>query len=182
MEINMLQVFRRDAQRHLGLEGRPPWTLVTRKTLVDAGLQFVLLLRLQDSLQRRGRFGFARLISLINLQLTGGDAVPGCTVGPGLVARHPLGVVIGRGTEIGEDATILGKVTFGEKDVKHTSAGSARRAYPRVGDRCVVGTNATLLGDISVGDDVTVGAHTLVLTSVPDGSTVVGIPGRVKSP
>jgi serine O-acetyltransferase len=181
MEIRMLQVFRRDAQRHLGMGGQPTWILLTRKTLVDAGLQFVLLLRLQEFLQDRGQGGLARLVAIINLHLTGGDAVPGCTVGPGLVVRHPLGIVLGRGTIIGEDATILGKVTFGEKDVKHTSSRSGGRAYPRVGDRCVVGTNATLLGDISVGNDVTIGAHTLVLTSIPDGSTVIGIPGRIKS-
>jgi serine O-acetyltransferase len=176
----MWRTFRLDAQRHLGTIRPPSWALTARKTLVDAGLQFTMLLRVQDRLYRANHYGLARVVSLANLYLTGGDAVPGCRVGAGLVARHPLGIVIGRGTVIGRDATILGKVTFGERHVGARVTGVADRAYPRLGDRCVVGTNATLLGDIRLGDDVTVGAHTLVLSSVPGGATIIGVPGRVR--
>jgi serine O-acetyltransferase len=43
----------------------------------------------------------------------------------------------------------------------------------------VVGTGASVLGDIVLGNDVKVGAGSVVVHSVPEGATVVGIPGRV---
>jgi serine O-acetyltransferase len=43
----------------------------------------------------------------------------------------------------------------------------------------VVGTGAAILGDITLGEDVKVGAGSVIVHSVPDGATVVGIPGRV---
>ena len=44
-----------------------------------------------------------------------------------------------------------------------------------------MGTGASVLGNIRLGDDVKVGAGSVVVHSVPEGSTVVGIPGRVVS-
>jgi serine O-acetyltransferase len=43
----------------------------------------------------------------------------------------------------------------------------------------VVGTGAKILGNIKIGDNVRIGAGSVVVHPVPDHSTVVGIPGRV---
>jgi serine O-acetyltransferase len=45
---------------------------------------------------------------------------------------------------------------------------------PRIGNRVNIGVGATLLGLISVGDDVNIGAHSIVLEDVPAWSTVAG--------
>jgi serine O-acetyltransferase len=49
---------------------------------------------------------------------------------------------------------------------------------PELGDDVVVGAGAKVLGGISLGDNVRVGANSVLLRSVPANSTVVGIPAR----
>jgi carbonic anhydrase/acetyltransferase-like protein (isoleucine patch superfamily) len=52
----------------------------------------------------------------------------------------------------------------------------------KVGDRCLIGNNATLLEDVEIGDDCLVAANTLVRvgTKVPPGSFVVGVPAQIR--
>ena len=56
---------------------------------------------------------------------------------------------------------------------------NAASAIPRWGNQVVVGTGAKVLGNITIGDNVKIGAGSVVVHSVPPHSTVVGIPGRV---
>jgi serine O-acetyltransferase len=53
------------------------------------------------------------------------------------------------------------------------------KRHPTIGDGVVIGTGATILGNIRIGDHVKIGAGSVVVRSVPDHSTVVGVPGRV---
>jgi serine O-acetyltransferase len=53
------------------------------------------------------------------------------------------------------------------------------KRHPTLGDKVVVGSGAKVLGNIKIGDNVRVGANSVVLHDVPHNSTVVGIPGRV---
>ncbi|NIT24471.1 MAG: serine O-acetyltransferase, partial [Candidatus Aminicenantes bacterium] len=104
---------------------------------------------------------------------TGIEIHPGAKIGPGFFIDHGMGVVIGETSEIGEDVTLFQGVTLGgtgkEKGKRH----------PTLGNRVVVGAGAKVLGGISVGDNVKIGANSVVLRSVPPDSTVVGIPGRI---
>ena len=82
-------------------------------------------------------------------------------------------MVIGETAEIGDDVLVYQGVTLG-------GTGKERgKRHPTIGNRVVVGTGAKVLGNIRLGDDVRVGAGSVVVHSVPDGATVVGIPGRV---
>ncbi|MFD2361700.1 MULTISPECIES: serine O-acetyltransferase [unclassified Arthrobacter] len=74
---------------------------------------------------------------------------------------------------------ILGKVTLGELRPRCAESGNR---YPSVGDDCTIGTGATLLGPITVGNDVQIGAHTLVISDLPSGVTAVGAPARIVGP
>ena len=84
-----------------------------------------------------------------------------------------MGVVIGETTEIGDDVLMYQGVTLGgtgkEKGKRH----------PTIGNNVVIGTGAKILGNITIGNDTKVGAGSVVIRSVPDNSTVVGVPGRV---
>jgi len=42
-----------------------------------------------------------------------------------------------------------------------------------------VGTGATLVGKIRIGSGAKIAANTLVIDDVPDGATVMGVPGRI---
>lgn len=48
-----------------------------------------------------------------------------------------------------------------------------------IGDNCYIGTGATILGPVNIGNNVTIGAGAVVTKDIPDGATVVGVPGRV---
>ena len=50
---------------------------------------------------------------------------------------------------------------------------------PRIGDGCLIGAGAVLVGDIRVGCRVKIGAGAVVSADVPDGCTVVSQPARI---
>ena len=114
-----------------------------------------------------------RFISQAGRFLTGIEIHPGATIGRRFFIDHGMGVVIGETAEIGDDCLLYQGVTLGgtgkEKGKRH----------PSLGNSVVVGTGAKVLGNIRIGDNVKIGAGSVVIHSVPDNSTVVGIPGRV---
>jgi serine O-acetyltransferase len=139
------------------------------------GVQAVVLLRLQLASQGAGHWRIAHVLSVVNVRVTGAEFVPGCSVGAGLVMRHPQGIVVGQGAVIGDDCTILQHVTLGER---RGDGDSAEHSYPTVGSRVVVGAGAAILGGIRVGDNAIVGANAVVTMDVDKGDVVVGVPAR----
>ncbi|MEX0787037.1 MAG: DapH/DapD/GlmU-related protein [Dehalococcoidia bacterium] len=97
------------------------------------------------------------------------------TIGPRLVIAHGQVVIDGR-VNIGADCVLSPWVTIG-------LSGSRRYGFdkrgPIIGDRVFVGTGAKVLGPITIGDDVRIGANAVVIEDVPSGATVVGAPARV---
>jgi serine O-acetyltransferase len=68
--------------------------------------------------------------------------------------------------------------------IRHnTTMGVVRRnencAIPIIGDRVDIGCGVSILGGVRIGSDAVIGAHSLVLSSIPNGATAVGIPARV---
>ncbi len=43
----------------------------------------------------------------------------------------------------------------------------------------MIGTGASIIGGVVIGDDVIIGAGAVVVNNVPDGSIVVGVPAKV---
>ena len=84
-----------------------------------------------------------------------------------------MGVVIGETAEIGNDVTLYQGVTLGG-----TSWNKGKR-HPTLEDGVVVGAGAKVLGPFSVGKNAKVGSNAVVVKAVPEGATVVGVPGRI---
>jgi len=84
-----------------------------------------------------------------------------------------MGVVIGETTEIGDDVLMYKGVVLGGTSLEK------RKRHPTIGSNVVIGSNATILGDILVGDDAKIGSGAVVIRPVPAGATVVGVPGRI---
>ncbi len=137
------------------------------------GLHAVLFHRVSHWFYERKWYVVARFISQFARFLTGIEIHPGATIGERLFIDHGLGVVIGETAEVGDDVLLYQGVTLGG------TGNQGGKRHPTVGHRVVVGTGASILGNIRLGDDVKVGAGSVVVHSVPEGSTVVGIPGRV---
>ncbi len=137
------------------------------------GFHAILLHRLAHRLYRAGVPLIPRVISQVSRFFTGIEIHPGARIGNRFFIDHGMGVVIGETAEIGDDVLIYQGVTLGgtgkEKGKRH----------PTLGNYVVIGTGAKVLGNIRLGDHVKVGAGSVVVHSVPENSTVVGIPGRV---
>jgi serine O-acetyltransferase len=137
------------------------------------GLHALAFHRASHFLYRHRWFVPARMLSQFARWLTGIEIHPGAKIGSRLFIDHGMGVVIGETAEIGDDVLLYQGVTLG-------GTGNQRgKRHPTLGNRVVVGTGAAVLGNIILGNDVKVGAGSVVVHSVPDGATVVGIPGRV---
>ncbi len=137
------------------------------------GVHAILLHRLAHRVYRWRLFVIARLISHFARGLTGIEIHPGAEIGRRFFIDHGMGVVIGETSEIGDDVLLYQGVTLGgtghEKGKRH----------PTIGNHVVVGSGAKILGNITLGEWVRVGAGSVVVRSVPEHSTVVGIPGRI---
>jgi len=107
------------------------------------------------------------------------DIHPAATIGNGMMLDHAHGVVIGSTARIGSDVYMLHGVTLGATG-KPLPPGTKR--HPTVGSRVVLGAGSTVLGDIAIGDDCTVGAAAIVTKPVADGETVVGVNKIVSRP
>lgn len=137
------------------------------------GLHALAFHRASHFLYRHRWFVPARMLSQFARWLTGIEIHPGAKIGKRLFIDHGMGVVIGETAEIGDDVLLYQGVTLG-------GTGNQRgKRHPTLGNRVVVGTGAAVLGNIILGNDAKVGAGSVVVHSVPDGATVVGIPGRV---
>lgn len=117
----------------------------------------------------------ARIVSQLARMLTGVEIHPGATIGRRFFIDHGMGVVIGETAEVGDDVLMFHTSTLGGRSMSHG------KRHPTVGDRVVIGAGAKILGPISVGDDVQVGANAVVVRDVPSGAVVVGVPGRTRS-
>lgn len=93
-------------------------------------------------------------------------------IGAGLKMPHPNGIVIGEGVVIGERCTIYQQVTLGGARLGDWQGGR----YPEVGNDVTLFAGAKLVGAITIGSDVTVGANAVVTRDIPAGHNAVGIP------
>ncbi|WP_286933061.1 MULTISPECIES: serine O-acetyltransferase [Aminobacterium] len=112
-----------------------------------------------------------RLLSQIMRWLTGIEIHPGAIIGKGFFIDHGMGIVIGETAVIGNNVTLYHSVTLG-------GTGKERgKRHPTVCDNVMIGAGACLLGNITVGEGAKIGAGSVVITDVPPGTTIVGIPG-----
>jgi serine O-acetyltransferase len=114
-----------------------------------------------------------RFLSQVSRFFTGIEIHPGATIGRRFFIDHGSGVVIGETAEIGDDVLLYQGVTLGG------TGGEKGKRHPTLGNCVVIGSGAKVLGNIRIGDNVKIGAGSVVVHAVPDNSTVVGVPGRV---
>ncbi len=137
------------------------------------GLKAIRMHRRARWFYDRGHFFIARLISQRAVRKTGIEIHPGATIGRRLFIDHGTGVVIGETTEIGDDVTIYQGVTLGGTGKDHG------KRHPTIGNNVMIGSGAKVLGPFKVGDNSRIAAGAVVLDTVPDNSTAVGVPARV---
>lgn len=138
-----------------------------------SGVQAMLFYRLAHRLWLIKLKWLSRFISSISRWLTGVEIHPAAKIGRRFFIDHGMGVVIGETAEIGDDCTLYHGVTLGGTTWKKG------KRHPTLGNNVVIGAGAKILGPITLSDGVRVGSNSVVVKSVEEGQTVVGVPGRV---
>ncbi len=145
----------------------------TEVFLCYAGLHALWAHRIAHWLWTRRFFLSGRWLSQAARLVTGIEIHPGAQIGRRLFIDHGMGVVIGETAVVGDDVTLYQGVTLGGTGKEHG------KRHPTIHDSVVVGAGAKILGNITVGKNCRIGAGSVVLRSVPDDSTVVGVPGHI---
>ena len=158
-------------------EGQPTPLRALERIVTRPGPGAIALYRASHALWVRGG-GYetlAEVVWRINLFLTGADIHPGAEIGGGLRLTHTSGVVIGRGSKIGRNVTLLHGVTLGGS-AKGWFDGVFEDGFPEIGDDTEIMAGAAVLGPIKVGKGCFIGANAVLARDLPDGEAYT--PGR----
>lgn len=98
-----------------------------------------------------------------------------CKIGEGFYIGHCGRIIINPKAILGKNVNIATGVTIGQENR------GKREGVPTIGNNCWIGTNAVIVGNIKIGNDVLIAPLTFVNFDVPDHSIVVGNPGKIIS-
>ncbi|WP_041957652.1 serine O-acetyltransferase [Sulfurospirillum arsenophilum] len=130
--------------------------------------------RIAHALHVKGFKTLARAIMGISQIVTNTDIHPASSIGRRVFIDHAFGVVIGETAIVGDDVLIYQGVTLGG-----VSLDRGVKRHPTIGNHTVIGSGAKILGDILIGENCRIGSNSVVVKSIPDDSTAVGVPARV---
>lgn len=141
--------------------------------LLYSGVHAIMAHRVAHKLYEGKHYFAARAVSQASRHMTGIEIHPAATIGHGFFIDHGMGVVIGETAEIGDNCTIYQGVTLGGtgKDIG--------KRHPTLGDNVMVGAGAKVLGPVYIGSNSKIAANAVVLHTVTENSTAVGIPAKV---
>ena len=132
--------------------------------------------RIAHRLWETGRKPTALYIQSLCSDIFGVDIHPAAKIGAGIMIDHGTGIVIGETAIVGNNCSFLHGVTLGGTG---KDTGKHFNRHPKIGNDVLLGCNATVLGNISIGNCCKIGSGSIVLKSLPDGVTAVGNPARI---
>lgn len=137
------------------------------------GVWAVAWYRIANRLYKANFKSLARIIMGLNQFLTNIDIHPGAVIGRRVFIDHGFGVVIGQTTVIEDDVLIYQGVTLGGVSLTHG------KRHPTIKKGAVIGAGAKILGNIIIGEYAKIGANSVVVKTVPNNATAIGIPAHV---
>ncbi len=166
-------LFQQIREEYEVIRERDPAIKSPMEVLLYPSFRVMLSYRKAHKKYLKGQYFRARKISQKAARKTGIEIHPGARIGRGLFIDHGNGVIIGETTVIGDNVTLYQGVTLGGTGKEHG------KRHPTVGNNVMISAGAKVLGSFTIGDNSKIGAGSVVLSEVPPGSTVVGVPGRV---
>jgi len=110
------------------------------------------------------------------IEIFTGISIPSSAdIGHSFYIGHFGSIIINSDVVIGVNCNISQGVTIG------ISGQEDKRGVPIIGDNVYIGANAVLAGKINIGNNVLIGACSLVNTSVSEDSVAIGVPAVVIS-
>lgn len=130
-------------------------------------IHFLRFFRLGQYYRRNGNKVYERICRIIcTLYLNYNNQFPfEANIGKGLIIPHLTGIIITGGANIGSHCKIFQQVTIGDDEVGNS---------PTIGNNCIIGAGAKIIGKCSIGDNVKIGANAVITKDVPSYCTVVG--------
>jgi len=147
----------------------------------ESGFRFTVIMRLCAYFRgnKWSRYGLYHLFFWIHRRMQVKYAAYiefSTSIGAGLYLGHLCFIVTNTRCVIGENCTLSHGVTIGQTNQRSKNPG-----VPTIGDRVYLGCGAKILGGIKIGNDAVVAPNAVVVTDVPAGAVVGGIPARVLS-
>lgn len=97
-----------------------------------------------------------------------------CIIGKGFYVGHPYNITIGDGVILGKNVNVHKGCTIG-------TSNRGKIGSPVIGNNVYIGINSTIVGNISVGNDVLIAPNCYVNIDIPDHSVVIGNPAVIHS-
>ena len=161
------------ADIQFAMERDPAATNWLEVLLAYPGIHAQMLHRVSGALLRLGVPVLPRFLSHLGRNLTGIEIHPGAEIASPCLIDHGMGVVIGETAKLGRRCHLHQGVTLGGTSTMRT------QRHPMFGDDVLVGAGASIIGAVSIGTGARIGAGAVVVSNVPQHSTVVGVPGHV---
>jgi len=144
-----------------------------RPFLFFKGFHALQLYRVAHALWGEGNKDFALFLQYRTSVAFGVDIHPAALIGHGIMFDHATGLVIGETAIIEDNVSMLHGVTLG-------GTGNERGdRHPKIRRDVMIGADATILGNIEIGEGAVVAAGSMVLKSVPPHVTVAGVPAQI---
>ena len=129
--------------------------------------------RLAHELYLEGKKVEARIITEHAHEKTGIDIHPGASIGCPFFIDHGTGVVIGQTSIVGDYVKIYQGVTLGALSPDKGQQIRGVKRHPTIGNNVVIYANASVIGDITIGDNVTIGGSVFLTESVSPNQRVI---------
>lgn len=163
LRLDMLAVRDRD----------PACTCLPDAFLYFKGFHALQTYRVAHYLWKSGRTMLAHHLQAQMSHVFQVDIHPNATLGHGIMLDHGTGIVIGGTAVVGHNCSILHHVTLGGTG----KLGVDR--HPKIGNGVLIGTGASILGNICIENGCQIGAGTLVIQDLPPHCVVVGVPAKI---
>ena len=123
----------------------------------------------------------ARFFELISMMISSHAVSAQITIGKGSKFwHHGLGSVVLQSTHIGDNCIIFQNVTIGKSFSARTEVQN-RGGICNIGNNCIIGAGAVILGSVTIGNNVKIGANAVVTHDIPSNSVAMGVPARLKT-
>jgi serine O-acetyltransferase len=139
------------------------------------GLKAIAIQRLAHVLYEAKIPLIPRMMTEYAHSVTGIDIHPGACIGKGFFIDHGTGVVIGETAVIGENVRIYQGVTLGAVSFPKDACGAlikGQKRHPTIGNNVIIYSGASVLGDITIGDNSVVGGNVWLTESLPVGTKI----------
>ena len=167
--MSVFKLIKSDLYRY---HGRVNFLLFLKSIFFVIGFKFSFWMRLAKYLEYNKLLQLIpKLMFIYYKRVLVSDIQYRANIGPAFCIRHVFSTTFGANVIIGSNFTIVHNVTIAGKSGK----------YPVIGDNVYLGTGCCVLGGITIGNNVIIGANAVVTKDVPDNAVVVGNPSKIIS-